>query len=72
MPDTYLEATEESAITLFSRGITGPVVMLNLLRFREFSDYSATPDLAPTAPIEDSRLLPLEEYQDSNILGSRD
>lgn len=28
-----------------------PLVMLNLLRFREVADYSAHPDLAPDAPI---------------------
>ena len=33
------------------RGIAGPVVMLNLLRFREVADYSATPELAPAGPI---------------------
>ena len=33
------------------RQIKGPVVMLNLLRFREIADYSATPDLAPEAVI---------------------
>jgi hypothetical protein len=51
MPDTYLEATEESAIALFSRGITGPVVMLNLLRFRDRADYSADRAIAPAAPV---------------------
>src|SRR5262249_13877320 len=29
----------------------GEVVMLNLLRFRDIADYSATPELAPPAPI---------------------
>lgn len=33
------------------REIKGPVVMLNLLRFRDVADYSATPALAPPAPI---------------------
>ncbi|MCO4773489.1 MAG: DUF1330 domain-containing protein, partial [Deltaproteobacteria bacterium] len=28
-----------------------PVVMLNLLRFREVADYSASPELAPDTPI---------------------
>ena len=48
---TYLDATEESAKALFSRGIKGPVVMLNLLRFRPVADYSASPALAPPEPI---------------------
>ena len=33
------------------RGLRGPVVMLNLLRFRAVADYSAFPDIAPAAPI---------------------
>lgn len=48
---TYLDVTEEAGRAFFSRGIAGPVVMLNLLRFRATADYSATPDLAPLAPI---------------------
>src|SRR5207244_2323464 len=48
---TYLEPTQESGREFFSRGIAGPVVMLNLLRFRATADYSATPELAPQTPI---------------------
>ena len=48
---TYLEPTEESGRAFFTRGISGSVVMLNLLRFRPVADYSATPDLAPASPI---------------------
>ena len=48
---TYLEATEAAGRAFFSRGISGPVVMLNLLRFRPVADYSATPELAPANPI---------------------
>ena len=33
------------------RRMKGAVVMLNLLRFREVADYSATPDLAPEGAI---------------------
>lgn len=52
MPDkTYLEPTQESGRAFFSRQISGSVVMLNLLRFREVADYSATPDLTPSSPI---------------------
>jgi len=47
----YFEPTQESGRALFARGIAGPVVMLNLLRFREVADYSATPELAPPSPI---------------------
>jgi hypothetical protein len=49
--ETYLEPTQESGRAFFTRGITGSVVMLNLLRFRPVADYSATPDLAPASPI---------------------
>jgi uncharacterized protein (DUF1330 family) len=48
---SYLEATQESGRQFFGRGIAGPVVMLNLLRFRAAADYSATPELAPALPI---------------------
>lgn len=48
---TYFEPTEESGRAFFTRGIEGPVVMLNLLRYRETADYSATPELAPDEPI---------------------
>lgn len=48
---TYLEPTQESGRAFVTRGITGPVVMLNLLRFRDVADYSATPELAPVEAI---------------------
>src|SRR5436853_7495165 len=47
----YLEPTQESGRAFVGRAITGTVVMLNLLRFRDMADYSATPDLAPPEPI---------------------
>lgn len=51
MSESYLDATDASAMELFSRNITGEVIMLNLLRFREVADYSEFPDLAPEKPI---------------------
>ena len=51
MSDHYLEPTEESAIELFSRNITGEIVMLNLLRFREVADYTGFTELMPDQPI---------------------
>jgi uncharacterized protein (DUF1330 family) len=48
---TYLEPTQESGRAFFMRGITGKVVMLNLLRYRAMADYTATPGLAPAEPI---------------------
>lgn len=47
----YLEPTQESGRALMLRRIEGGVVMLNLLRFREIADYSASPELAPEAPV---------------------
>jgi hypothetical protein len=53
LPSTqpYLDPTQESGAAFFSRRIPGPIVMLNLLRFREIADYSSNPHLAPAAPI---------------------
>lgn len=48
---TYLDPTDATAMALFSRHIDGPVVMLNLLRFRATADYSEHPALAPQTPI---------------------
>src|SRR5262245_66667137 len=47
----YLEPTEEAGRAFFGRGLQGEVVMLNLLRFRAIADYSASPAVAPAAPI---------------------
>lgn len=50
-PERHLEPTQEAGRALMMRGIEGPVVMLNLLRFRQTADYSANPDLDPGEPI---------------------
>jgi uncharacterized protein (DUF1330 family) len=47
----YLAPTPESIAALMTRGINGPVTMLNLLRFRDVADYSDNPDLAPDGEI---------------------
>jgi uncharacterized protein (DUF1330 family) len=47
----YLEPTQGSGRAFFMRGMTGRVVMLNLLRYRALADYSATPQLAPATPV---------------------
>ena len=47
----YLEPTQESGRVFIARAISGSVVMLNLLRFRDVADYSAAPHLAPQEPI---------------------
>lgn len=51
MTNRYLEPTQASGAAFFSQTISGPVVMLNLMRFREVADYSADPELAPDTPI---------------------
>ena len=47
----YLEPSHEAGRAFIARGLRGPVVMLNLLRFRRTADYSAAPELAPSEPI---------------------
>ena len=47
----YLAPTDTTAIATLNRGLQGPVVMLNLLKFRTFADYAHAPHLAPTEPI---------------------
>jgi len=51
MTEHYLDVTQEAGAELFSRNISGEVLMLNLLRFRETADYSEFPELAPAEPI---------------------
>jgi len=51
MTKHYLDVTQEAGAELFSRNISGEVLMLNLLRFRDVADYSAFPELAPNEPI---------------------
>jgi hypothetical protein len=50
----YLEPTQDSGRSFMMRGIRGELVMLNLLRFRETADYSASPELEPDTPISGS------------------
>ena len=51
MTPPYLDVTQESGRAFVMRQMQGNVFMLNLLRFREIADYSATPELAPDKPI---------------------
>ena len=51
MKETYLYPTQETGRNFIMRKFEGPVVMLNLLRFREVADYSASPELMPESPI---------------------
>jgi uncharacterized protein (DUF1330 family) len=47
----HLKPTAEAGKALFERNLKGPVVMLNMLKFKEIADYSASPELAPAQPI---------------------
>lgn len=42
----YLEVSDAAAARLFANAPQGEIVMLNLLKFRDVADYSATPELA--------------------------
>jgi len=55
MSNTYLETNEASVIKLLRQNPRGPVVMLNLLRFRAIADYSQYPALAPDREISGHR-----------------
>ena len=61
----YLEPTQEAARAFVMRQMTGPVVMLNLLRLRETADYCANPELAPSTPI--SGAVALQRYIDHTL-----
>ncbi len=47
----YIEPGSEAGSAFLARNLTGEIVMLNMLEFRDVADYSATPGLAPGAPI---------------------
>ena len=49
--ETNVEPTDAAVMAFMKRGITGPVVMLNLIRFRAVADYYAAQHLAPAEPI---------------------
>ena len=51
MKERFIEPSHEAGAALFARNISGEVVMLNLLRFRDMADYSADPGLMPSEPI---------------------
>lgn len=51
MNTVYLEPTHESGRAFVMRQMQGNIIMLNLLRLRPVADYTASPELAPEAPI---------------------
>jgi hypothetical protein len=48
---SHIAPTDQAAAALIARGIDTPVVMLNLLKFRDIADYSHAPEIAPATPI---------------------
>lgn len=50
-PEYHIDVTQEAGKRFFMQQHEGPIVMLNLLRFKEIADYSEFPDLAPAGPI---------------------
>lgn len=51
MKNRFLDVSQEAGAAFFARNISGEVVMLNLLRFRDVANYSANPELMPSEPI---------------------
>ena len=47
----HVEPTNEQLAAFIADDPGGPIVMLNLLRYREVADYAEAPDLAPASPI---------------------
>jgi hypothetical protein len=64
----HLDPTQEAGREFFSRNIQGPVVMLNLMRFREIADYSGAPHLAPYGVGGKYLIGPSEERWDAAML----
>lgn len=48
---SHIAPTDQAAAALIARGMDTPVVMLNLLKFRDIADYSHAPEIAPATPI---------------------
>lgn len=47
----HIEPSEAGARALRERALDGPVLMLNLLRFRAVADYARSPGLAPAVEV---------------------
>jgi hypothetical protein len=65
MKERFLEVSQEAGAALFVRNISGEVVMLNLLRFREMAYYSANPELMPSKPISGAEVY--QKYIDHTL-----
>ncbi|MBW3619988.1 MAG: DUF1330 domain-containing protein [Actinobacteria bacterium] len=66
----HIQPTREQLEALRATAGGGPVVMLNLLRFRNEADYSASPELAPAEPISGSGAYRRYEEHVSHLLSS--
>jgi len=62
---SYLEPTEQAGRAFFSRTDNGPLLMLNLMRFRDVADYVDRPDLMPDIPISGQAAFQL--YMDQTL-----
>ncbi|MGR3810939.1 DUF1330 domain-containing protein [Jiulongibacter sp. NS-SX5] len=51
MNKSYIDASPVAGKAFFLRGIKGPFLMLNLLKFNEEANYEGLPHLAPEKPI---------------------
>ncbi len=51
MRQNYINPTDEAAMALFSKDLKGEVIMLNMIKYKDFADYSEFPDLAPAKVI---------------------
>lgn len=47
----YIHPSQEAGRKLFTRGLKGPIVMLNLLKFRDVADYTNHISISPKNPI---------------------
>jgi len=47
----YIDVTEDAGKRYFSKKQEGPVIMLNLLKFKDVADYSEFPELKPDESI---------------------
>ncbi len=51
MAKPHIKVTEEAGQRFFSQNHSSPIIMLNLLRFKDVADYSASPQLSPSHEI---------------------
>jgi len=47
----YIDVTDEAGKAFFTSNVNGEIVMLNLLRYKQWADYSTCKDLEPSEKI---------------------